>query len=46
LTLDEIAKYYLRKKILEGICVKHGVSLEMLEQLLSVEKEYQLKERR
>ncbi len=34
------------RRLLKEICVKYGVSLQMLEQLLSLEKEYQLKERR
>jgi hypothetical protein len=34
------------RKLLEGICIKYNVSLEEMESLLKVEKEYQLKERR
>jgi len=34
------------RKLLEDICTKYNVSLEEMESLLRVEKEYQLKERR
>ena len=34
------------RKLLENICIKYNVSLEEIESLLKVEKEYQLKERR
>jgi len=34
------------RKLLEDICIKYNVSLEEMESLLRVEKEYQLKERR
>jgi len=34
------------RKLLENICIKYNVSLEEMESLLKVEKEYQLKERR
>ncbi|HBG62038.1 MAG: hypothetical protein A2Y03_06565 [Omnitrophica WOR_2 bacterium GWF2_38_59] len=34
------------RDLLKELCVKHGVSTAMLEDLLKVEKEYQLKERR
>jgi len=34
------------RKLLENICIKYNVSIEEMESLLRVEKEYQLKERR
>ncbi len=34
------------RKILHEICVKHNISVEEIEILLKIEKEYQLKERR
>jgi len=34
------------RKLLEEICIKYGVSFKTVENLLKVEKEYQLKERR
>lgn len=34
------------RKLLEDICIKNNVSLEEVESLLKIEKEYQLKERR
>jgi len=34
------------RKLLEDICIKNNVSLLEMENLLRVEKEYQLKERR
>jgi hypothetical protein len=34
------------RKLLEEICIREGVSLQVVEKLLKVEKEYQLKERR
>lgn len=34
------------RKILEEICKKNNISLELVENLLRIEKEYQLKERR
>lgn len=34
------------RDLLKELCIKHGVPASMLEELLKVEKEYQLKERR
>jgi len=34
------------KPILESLCIEHGVSIKLFEELLSIEKEYQIKERR
>lgn len=34
------------RKLLKEVCAKHDVSLDVIESLLKVEKEYQLKDRR
>lgn len=34
------------RELLAQLCAKHGMKIELIEELLKVEKEYQLRERR
>jgi hypothetical protein len=34
------------RELLAGLCTKHGVKIEVVEELLKVEKEYQFRDRR
>ncbi len=34
------------RELLTDLCTKHGVKIELIEELLKVEKEYQLRDRR